>query len=78
MTNNRNYVLVLSDGETFSPVKGCEIFTLTDTGLDRLDEGATFDELLHDGDVTDRFRVRTREEIAEIISEVSERIASKL
>lgn len=78
MINDRNYILVLSDGETFSQVKGCEIFTLTDSGLDRLSEGATFDELLYDGEVTDRFKVRTREEIADLISEIAERIAYKL
>ena len=78
MINDRNYILVLSDGETFSQVKGCEILTLTDIGLERLGNGESFDQLMYDGEVTDRFKVRTREEIAEIISEMAERIAAKL
>jgi hypothetical protein len=32
-------IVVLNDGETYSTLNGCQILTLTDSGLAKLDEG---------------------------------------
>jgi hypothetical protein len=54
MANNQQtdrMIVVLNDGETYSTLNGCQILTLTDSGLAKLDEGLEPSDL-ESGDVS--------------------------
>ena len=38
-------IMVLNDGETYSDLNGCSIYTVTEEGMDKLGEGAKLSQL---------------------------------